>query len=174
MKVEVVPHDPIWRSKFEDESKLIALALGDNVVTIHHIGSTSIPNIYAKPIIDMLVQVKDIAKLDEQSSAMTALGYEIMGEFGIPGRRFFRKDNETGTRTHHVHIFEFNLSEVQRHLAFRDYMIAHPDDAHKYSELKRKLAKQYPEDLRGYVDGKDGFIKEMEKRAIEWKETQQS
>jgi GrpB-like predicted nucleotidyltransferase (UPF0157 family) len=169
MKVEVVPHDPTWHSKFEEEAKLIALVLGDNVVDIHHIGSTSIPTIYAKPIIDILVQVQDIAKIDEQSSAMTALGYEIMGEFGIPGRRFFRKHNEQGIRTHHVHIFKINVFEVQRHLAFRDYMIAHLDDALKYSNLKRELAQQHPEDIEGYVNGKDGFIKEMERKAIEWK-----
>ncbi|MBD2353028.1 GrpB family protein [Tolypothrix sp. FACHB-123] len=168
MKVEVVPHDSTWRSQFEDEAKLIALAFGDNVIDIQHIGSTAIPTIYAKPIIDILVQVKDIAKVDEQSSAMTALGYEIMGEFGIAGRRFFRKHNDQGIRTHHVHIFQINVSEVQRHLAFRDYMIAHPEDALKYSDLKRGLAKQYPEDMEGYVNGKDGFIKEMERKAIAW------
>lgn len=169
MKVEVVPHDPTWRSKFEVEAKLIALALGDNVVDIQHIGSTSIPSIYAKPIIDILVQVKDIAKIDEQCSAMTALGYKNMGEFGIPGRCFFRKHNEQGIRTHHVHIFNIDVTEIQRHLAFRDYMIAHPEDAIKYSDLKRELAKQYPDDIEGYVNGKDGFIKEMERKAIEWK-----
>jgi GrpB-like predicted nucleotidyltransferase (UPF0157 family) len=172
MKVEVVPHDPTWRVKFEDESKLIALALGENVIVIHHIGSTSIPNIYAKPIIDMLVEVKDITKVDEQNSAMAALGYKAMGEFGLPGRRFFRKYDETGKRTHHVHTFEINVSEVQRHLAFRDYMIANPEYANRYSDLKRKLAQQYPDDIDGYMDGKDGFIKDMEKRAIEWKRSQ--
>jgi GrpB-like predicted nucleotidyltransferase (UPF0157 family) len=174
MKVEVVPHDPSWRSKFEDEAKQVALALGENVVIIHHIGSTSIPHIYAKPIIDMLVEVKDITKVDADNSAMEALGYKVMGEFGLPGRRFFRKYDQTGKRTHHVHVFEINISEVQRHLAFRDYMIAHPEYANKYSELKRQLAKQYPEDIDGYMDGKDGFIKDMEKRAIEWKRSQKS
>ncbi|BAY93243.1 MULTISPECIES: GrpB family protein [unclassified Tolypothrix] len=174
MKVEVVPHDATWSVKFEEEAKRIALALGDNVVAIHHIGSTSIPNIYAKPIIDLLVQVKDLAKLDQQCSAMIALGYEAMGEFGLPGRRFFRKDNEAGTRTHHVHIFVFDIFEVQRHLAFRDYMIAHPDDALKYSDLKRQLAKQFPQDIQGYVNGKDGFVKEMERKALEWKRSQQT
>ncbi|MBD2210884.1 GrpB family protein [Calothrix sp. FACHB-156] len=173
MKVEVVPHDPTWSVKFEEEAKLVALALGENVVAIHHIGSTSIPNIYAKPIIDLLVQVKDLAKLDQQCSVMIALGYQAMGEFGLPGRRFFRKDNEAGTRTHHVHIFEFDVCEVQRHLAFRDYMIAHPDDALKYSDLKRQLANQFPQDIQGYVDGKDGFVKEMERKALEWKRSQQ-
>jgi GrpB-like predicted nucleotidyltransferase (UPF0157 family) len=167
MKVEVVPHNPSWRSKFEDESQQIALALGENVITIHHIGSTSIPNIYAKPIIDFLVEVHDIAKIDKQSSAMEALGYEVMGEFGIPGRRYFRKENE-GMRTHHIHTFEVNSPDIIRHLAFRDYMIAHPEAAQKYSELKRQLAKQYPDDINAYMDGKDSFIKEMQQKALVW------
>jgi GrpB-like predicted nucleotidyltransferase (UPF0157 family) len=85
-KVEVVPHDLKWRDAFEIESKSVAHALGENVVTIHHIGSTAIPNIYAKPIIDLLVEVKNITDVDGQSSAMESLGYEVMGEFGIPDR----------------------------------------------------------------------------------------
>lgn len=168
MKVEVVPHDSTWHSKFEDESKLITPTLGDNLVKIHHIGSTSIPGIYAKPIIDILVEVKDITKVDEQNSAIAVFGYEAMGELGIPGRRYFRKHIED-KRTHHIHIFEVNSPEIERHLAIRDYMIAHPEDAQKYSELKRKLAKEYPEDIEGYMDGKDGFIKEFESRALAWK-----
>ena len=168
MKVEVVPHNPTWHGKFDDESKYVALTLGENVVAIHHIGSTAIPHIYAKPIIDLLVEVENITKVDDCSLGMEALGYEVMGEFGIPGRRYFRKDNETGTRTHHVHTFTARSPEVEQHLAFRDYMIAHPEDAQKYSELKRKLAKQYANDIIGYMDGKDGFIKEMQKKALVW------
>ncbi|HEY9799365.1 MAG TPA: GrpB family protein [Leptolyngbyaceae cyanobacterium] len=167
MKVEVVPHDAAWRSKFADESNLITPALGDNLVMIHHIGSTSIPGIYAKPIIDILVEVKDITEVDQQNAAMTALGYEAMGEFVIPGRRYFRK-HIASQRSHHVHIFAADSPEVERHLAFRDYMIAHPEYAQKYSELKRELAKLYPEDIYGYMDGKDGFIKEMERKALAW------
>ncbi|MGL5878509.1 MAG: GrpB family protein [Xenococcaceae cyanobacterium] len=168
-KVEVLPHDPNWQHKFESESKLVIQALGENVVMVHHIGSTAIPKIYAKPIVDMLVEVNDITQVDKYNSAMEALGYEVMGEFGISGRRYFRKDNKMGVRTHHVHIFEVNSKEVERHLAFRDYMVAHPEDAQKYSELKRRLAKQYPNDINGYMDGKDGFIKEMESLALEWR-----
>lgn len=169
MKVEVVPYNSSWRSQFEAESKQVALAFGENIVNIHHIGSTSIPNIHAKPIIDMLVEVKDIAKVDEQNLAMEALGYEAMGEFGISGRRYFRKENEIGIRTHHVHAFEVNSPEIIRHLAFRDYMIAHPEAAQQYSELKCQLAKQYPNDIYGYMDGKDSFIKETERKALEWR-----
>jgi GrpB-like predicted nucleotidyltransferase (UPF0157 family) len=90
--VEVVPHDWKWRDAFASESKSVAEALGENVVTVHHIGSTAIPNIYAKPIIDLLVEVKDIIKVDEHSSFMELLGYQVMGEFGISGRRYFRNN----------------------------------------------------------------------------------
>jgi GrpB-like predicted nucleotidyltransferase (UPF0157 family) len=93
IRVEVVPHNPTWRNEFERESKQVTLALGENVVAVHHIGSTAIPNIYAKPVIDLLVEVKNITQVDERNYAMEALGYEAMGEFGIPSRRYFRKDN---------------------------------------------------------------------------------
>lgn len=168
-KVEVVPHDPQWRDAFEAEAKQVAAALGANLVAVHHIGSTAIPNIYAKPIIDLLAEVRDIAEVDGRSSAMESLGYEVMGEFGIPGRRFFRKDNRKGTRTHHIHAFEAGSAGGERHLAFRDYMIAHPGDALEYSELKRKLAQEHPQSIDGYMDGKDGFIKEIDRRAAQWR-----
>ena len=167
-KVEVVPHNPAWRVTFLEDSKQIVLAMGENVVTIDHIGSTAIPNIYAKPIIDFLIEVKDIAKVDDRNPAMTALGYEAMGEFGIPDRRFFLKNSASGKRTHHLHTFEAASPEIKRHLAFRDYTIAHPEVAQKYSELKRELAKTYPEDIQGYMNGKNGLIKEVKKKALEW------
>jgi GrpB-like predicted nucleotidyltransferase (UPF0157 family) len=88
-----------------------------------------------------------------------------MGEFGVAGRRYFRKDSSEGTRTHQVHVFETGSDEVRRHLAFRDHMIAHPNDAREYSELKRKLAVEHAENADGYMDGKDGFIKEIDRRA---------
>ena len=171
-KVEVVPHDPRWRNAFEAEAKRVGAALGENVVAIHHIGSTAIPNIYAKPVVDLLVEVRDITEVDGQSSAMESLGYEVMGEYGIPDRRYFRKDNREGIRTHQIHAFETGSAEVERHLAFRDYMIAHPGDAQRYSELKMKLAEEHPQSIDGYMDGKDGFIKEMDRRAARWRTSQ--
>ena len=167
-KVGVVPHNPRWRDAFEAEARHVDVALADNVVAVHHIGSTAIPNIYAKPIIDLLVEVRDITEVDARSSAMESLGYEVMGEYGIAGRRYFRKDDEQGTRTHHIHAFEVGSAEVERHLAFRDYMIAHPEDAYRYSELKRKLAEDHPQSMDAYMDGKDAFIKEMDRRAAQW------
>lgn len=171
-EVEVVPHDPRWRDAFEREAKRVAAALSGNVVAVHHIGSTAIPHIYAKPVVDMLVEVKDITDVDGQSSAMQSLGYEVMGEYGIPGRRYFRKDNQAGFRTHHVHAFEAGSAQIERHLAFRDYMIAHPEDAREYSDLKRELAQEHPQSMDAYMDGKDGFIKEIDRKAARWRAPQ--
>lgn len=98
---------------------------------------------------------------------MAALGYTAMGEYGLPGRRYFRRDNDAGMRTHHVHTFQLGSSEVVRHLAFRDFMRANPDCAQQYSDLKRSLAAQYPDDIDGYMDGKDEFVKAIEQRAME-------
>jgi GrpB-like predicted nucleotidyltransferase (UPF0157 family) len=171
-KVEVLPHNPNWRSLFETESKQIASALGENVVEIHHIGSTSIETIYAKPIIDILVEVSSIVKLDRQNSAMRSLGYQCMGEFGIKDRRFFLKDNLAGIRTHHIHVFEVDSAQAIRHLTFRSYLNSHLEDAQAYSTLKQSLANKYPSDIEAYMDGKSGFIQEIDRQAAEWRRQQ--
>lgn len=103
--VEVVPPNPHWRSQFEAEATAIALILRETLIALHHIGSTSIPGIYAKPIIDLLAEVRDLEQVDAQNSALESLGYVAMGAYGIPGRRYFRKDNSAGVRTHHLHNF---------------------------------------------------------------------
>jgi GrpB-like predicted nucleotidyltransferase (UPF0157 family) len=167
-KVEVVPYDSRWPEEFQVESKQVKDALGENVAAIHHIGSTAIPGTYAKPIIDMLVEVKDLAIIDVQNNSMESLGYEAMGEFGIPDRRFFRKNNPAGVRTHHIHSFLLDSAQIQRHVAFRDYMIAYLEDSQAYGELKRRLAIEYPTNIDGYMDGKDEFIKEIDERAAKW------
>lgn len=171
-KVEVVPYDSKWREAFEVESKLVTDALGENVIAIHHIGSTAIPGIYAKPIIDLLVEVKDIVKVDGQTLSMELLSYEVMGEYGIPGRRYFRKSSQEGVRTHHVHTFKVGSEHVECHLAFRDYMIARPEDAQSYSELKRGLAREHSTNIDRYVNGKEEFVKEMNQKAVQWRTLQ--
>jgi GrpB-like predicted nucleotidyltransferase (UPF0157 family) len=162
MNLKVVPHDSRWREEFEREAALIFETLRDNVIAIHHIGSTAIPGIYAKPVIDILIEVSDISHLNDKG--MESLGYEVMGEFGIPGRRYFRKDDRDGTRTHQVHTFQTGSDHLRRHLAFRDHMISDPKDALAYSDMKRKLAAEHPDDAEAYMDGKDDFIKEIDRR----------
>ncbi len=165
MRIYMVPHNPHWRQEFENEAQRIMGALGENVVTVHHIGSTAIPNIYAKPVIDVLLVVRDHSDLDAKQAAMKALGYDALGELGIPTRRYFRRDNALGDRTHQVHAFEAGSPQIARHLTFRDYMIAHPEAAQAYSELKRRLAAEHSTDIEAYMDGKDAFIQEIDRRA---------
>ena len=167
-KVEVVPPSPAWPVAFQQAAQDIAVALEDTVIAIHHIGSTAIPDIYAKPIIDLLIEVAELERVDACQAAMTALGYQAMGEYGIPGRRYFRRDNAAGVRTHHVHAFAADTDQVRRHLAFRDYLVAHPAAAQEYSELKRRLAQAHPTDIEQYMDGKHDFIQTIDQRAAQW------
>ena len=162
-EIKVVPYDPEWPNLFKIEADRIAAVLDQQVVAIHHIGSTAIPNISAKPIIDMLVVVQDIEKIDDFNEEMTKQGYRPRGERGIPGRRFFIKGDDAN-RTHHIHIFQTGNPEIERHLNFRDYMIAHPEEAQAYGRLKEELTQRFPHDIEGYMAGKDGFIKEIEKK----------
>jgi GrpB-like predicted nucleotidyltransferase (UPF0157 family) len=173
MKVHVAPYDPSWPAKFTSEAECIRAALGSMAVAVHHIGSTAIPGIFAKPIIDMLLEVEDIQAFDALSSALTELGYEAKGEFGIPGRRYFRKESTEGMRTHQIHAFEKGSPASERHLAFRDYMIGQPAIAQSYSLLKQQLAASHPDDIEAYMDGKDSFVKEHEAKAITWKKDAQ-
>ena len=167
MRVRMVPHDPNWRQEFRQEAGRISAAAGSNAVAVHHVGSTAIPGIYAKPVIDLLLVIQDLAALDEKQLEMEALGYEARGEYGIAGRRFFRRDDKHGDRTHQVHAFEDGSPQIARHLAFRDYMIAHPETAQEYSDLKRELVAQHPNDIEAYMDGKNEFIQEVDKRAAQ-------
>jgi len=166
--VTVVPHDARWSCLFEEEAYELATIFGEEVVQVHHIGSTAIPGIYAKPIVDVLVEVRDIEKIEACDQQMAERGYFPKGEFGIHGRRFFIKGNE-GRRTHHVHVFQVGDAEAERHLAFRDYLRVHPEEAQAYSRLKQHLASRFPNDIDSYMDGKDDWIKETERKARAWK-----
>jgi GrpB-like predicted nucleotidyltransferase (UPF0157 family) len=170
--VNVVPYSDMWTQLFQTESDRIGYALGNVVTHIHHIGSTAIPGIQAKPIIDILIEVCETLELDIRSQAMRELGYEVLGEFGIPGRRYYRKGNVQGIKTHHLHAFQVDDSNIARHLAFRDYMIAHSAVAREYGSLKQELAQAHSDDFEAYIDGKDEFIKVHEKRAVAWWPTQ--
>jgi GrpB-like predicted nucleotidyltransferase (UPF0157 family) len=171
MKVIITAPQPDWALQFASEAVPITSALGQIGHTLHHIGSTAITGIWAKPIIDMLLEVDDLAALDEQSDAtqrLRALGYEALGAFGIEGRRYFRKTRADQIRTHHLHAFARGSSGAQRHLAFRNYMNAHPDAAQAYSALKQQLATAHADDIDAYMDGKQSFVRRHEALALAW------
>lgn len=167
-KIEVMDYNPKWENMFNTEAKVIKNILGKNCIVVHHIGSTSIKGLRAKPIIDIMPVVKDITLVNAYNAAFETLGYECKGEFGITGRRFFIKGGDN--RTHHIHIFEeSNKKDIERHIAVRDYLRGHPNDAAEYALLKEELAEKFMYNSEGYCNGKDAFMKELEQKAIEWK-----
>ena len=165
MKIEVVEHDPEWAEAFDSEKKLLQEKLGKAVSRIHHIGSTSVKNLAAKPVIDIMLEVESLESIDLLTPVIEAIGYEAMGEFGIPGRRYFRKGKSK--RTHQIHAFKSGDANIERHLAFRDYLKAHPAILQEYGRLKKGLAETCS-DMDSYCDGKDAFIKKYEAIALEW------
>ena len=120
--------------------------LGSNLVRIEHIGSTSIPGLHAKPIIDLLPLVRQIEDVDPLEASLETAGYNWYGEYGLSGRRYLNRDDEAGsTRIANIHIYAINHPEADRHLAFRDYLRAHPDVVAEYAALKQRCAAQNPE-----------------------------
>lgn len=166
MKVEVVKYNPEWSEIYNSEKVKLNESLGGLIKSIHHIGSTSIPGLAAKPIIDIIIEVCSLDTLDNSIPVMESLGYEVKGEFGIPGRRYYRKGGSN--RTHQIHAFKVGDANIKRHIAFRDYLKSHPDVMLEYASLKMALAKRFDNDVDGYCDGKDDFVKHHESKAIEW------
>lgn len=166
--VLVVEHDPAWAGGFAKEVAAIHARLGADRIRLHHIGSTSVPGLMAKPILDLLGEVADLEAIDAASAQFEALGYEVMGELGIPGRRYFRKMDAAGQRTHHLHVFEAGSAHAERHLAFRDYLRTHPEVAADYGALKRRLIAEGRGDWDAYIDGKDAFVQRIEAEAEAW------
>ncbi|PQO40987.1 GrpB family protein [Blastopirellula marina] len=166
--IEVVPADPQWPQAFQAEAARIAEVLSGNLIRAHHIGSTAVPHLAAKPVIDILLEVTDVAALDAQDHAMEQLGYTPRGELGIPGRRFYLRG--LIRRTHHIHAFAAGSQDVRRHLAFRDYLIAHSDVAKQYAGLKQQCAQACDNDNEKYCAGKHAFVVEHQDKALAWYE----
>lgn len=146
----------------------IERALPDVSILLHHIGSTAVPGLLAKPIIDLFGVVADLREIDASAAVVESLGYVVMGSFGIEGRRYFRKLNSNGERTHHLHIFTPGSPHIERHLAFRDYLKAHPETAAEYAAIKQKLVLEVGGSWDAYLDGEEPFIRSTQKAAISW------
>jgi GrpB-like predicted nucleotidyltransferase (UPF0157 family) len=162
--ISVVDYDSSWPVRFDAEAAVLYRTLGHVAHAIHHIGSTAVPGLAAKPIIDILMEAADLSQIDALNERMVGIGYIPKGEYGIPGRRYFQKGGED--RTHHLHVFARGDFNVVRHLAFRDYLRGHPDIAREYGELKRAVAKTCENDIERYCDGKDAYVKRIEAIAI--------
>ncbi len=120
-KLEICEYDCIWKEIFDNEKEMLREILFEDLLQIYHIGSTAVSTLYAKPIIDILIVVKDIKRIDKYNEKMSEIGYLAKGENGIINRRYFEKGGDQ--RTHHVHIYEKDDSNIIRHIAFRDYLL---------------------------------------------------
>ncbi len=165
--VDVVPYRDDWPAQFKKEADALRHIFQDQLVSIYHFGSTAIPGTSAKPIIDIMLTVRQIESADELTPRLAALGYHAVGEYGISGRRFFYKGTED-LRSHHLHIYQYDNPHILRHIAFRDYMRSHPISARQYSRLKEQLALQFQDDMDSYITGKSDFVKEQEQQALTW------
>lgn len=154
--ITVEDYNASWAKCFQSEKVQLQNCLGLNAVAIHHIGSTSVLGLAAKPIIDLLVEVKSLAQLSEKYAELAALGYQGKGENGIVGRQYFQKGGVE--RSHHLHAFQRGNVYAVKHLLFRNYLRKHPDVALQYGELKKILVKQCDNNMELYMQGKNSFI----------------
>jgi NAD-dependent deacetylase len=164
--VEVVASDPRWPRLYDEEAARIVEALGDVVVEVEHMGSTAVPGLAAKPVIDISVGLRTLELSAEQIAALEGLGYEYLGEFGLPGRLYFRKRPER--RTHQLHAVKWDGEHWHRHRAFREYLRARPAEAARYGEFKQELAREVDHDWREYTERKESFMNELFARAWRW------
>lgn len=162
--VNLSEYSPDWEKQFEYEEKRILDVVGDKVIGIEHIGSTSIKGLEAKPIIDIIVGIQNLDEVPNFISPLNDIGYEYVPKLELIDRRFFRK-GLWGQGTCHLHICEFNNSEWIEKLLFRDYLRLHPQAAAEYATLKRELAHKYQFDRPTYTKKKEPFIKTIIEKA---------
>jgi len=162
--VSVVPYDASWPNRFDAERDQLAVAIGDRVVAgIHHVGSTSVPGLDAKPVIDILVGVRDLDSSRACFGQLAALGY-LYAPYRTEEMHWFCKPHPS-RRTHHLHLVPANSQRFRDELAFRDYLRANRTTAQEYASLKRQLAATLRHDREAYTEAKAGFIREVLDRA---------
>lgn len=173
-EVSVVPYDPAWPRTFEEEKRHLLDCLPSELIRrIEHFGSTAIPGLAAKPIVDVLVEVASLEETKARiAPVLEAQGYDYFwrathGEDGPPFYAWFIKRDSAGVRTHHVHMVESDFEHWDR-LLFRDYLIGHPEMAKEYEALKLALARDYPNDRVAYTNGKTEFVVRVTQVAKEY------
>lgn len=160
-EVVIVDYNPSWPDQFAEEAGRIKEAVGPALVAVEHVGSTAIPGLAAKPVLDILAGVTSLDAGRAAVPALEALGYECRGENGIPGRLYFRKGTVQHRHTHHLHMVELGHEQWAPMLAFRDTLRAHPETARQYEQLKRDLAVRFRDNRPAYTDGKADFVQKV-------------
>ena len=164
--VIVTKYDPLWVKQFDKFRYVFSAALGDLVVAIEHIGSTSVPGLDAKPIIDIDIVISSMAAFDRVEEVLNHLGYSHIGDCGVAGREAFvgasnlapTDGSDRAWPKHHLYVCRIMSRELRRHLVFRDWLRANPKGRVAYGTLKRGLAKRHPHDADAYCEGKTAFV----------------
>lgn len=164
--VELVDYDEQWNEEYKKEEELLKSVLADKIIEIHHIGSTSIRGLKAKPVIDILVVIKSLEEISEIETMLKPYDYENRGQQGVSDRYFFAKGPEDA-RSHYVHFVEPNSNTYYNQVYFKKYLLEHPEYIKKYCDLKQELATKYADKRPKYTKGKNDFITNVIKLAKE-------
>jgi GrpB-like predicted nucleotidyltransferase (UPF0157 family) len=165
--IRIVEPDPAWPALAAEELRRIGSALGDVAVRLEHVGSTAVPGLAAKPILDLQLSVVSIERRDAYVAPLERLGYLFVPDPASPDFHLFARPPER-PRTHHLHVCEAGSQHEHRHLAVRDFLRTQPDEAARYAALKRELAATHPQDRLAYIAGKDDYVGALEARAVAW------
>lgn len=165
--VRIVQHDPAWMRQADEELRRIGEALGPLAVRLEHVGSTAVPGLAAKPILDLQLSVASMEPRAGYIGPLERLGYLFAPDPDSPDFHFFAKPPER-PRTHHLHVCEAGGSHELRHLAVRDFLREHGHEAARYAALKRELVKRHPQDRLRYMAGKEQYVTDLERRAVVW------
>jgi len=157
--VKIIPYQKKWSEEFEREKARILEVCGDRVIAIEHIGSTSVPNLSAKPIIDIAVGIKRLKDAEELLKPLDKIGYHFYKQF--QRQRLFVAKGPDENRSHYLHIMRYKGAKWEADQLFRNYLHTHPNEIKRYSKLKEKLAMEYTSDRQSYSDGKNDFIKSI-------------
>lgn len=159
--VIVLPYDPKWKFDFEDIKQELVSSIGDLVIGVEHVGSTSVEGLSAKPIIDIDVVIKGYSVFDCVVSRLKNIGYTYEGNLGIKDREAFKYSDKPYLQTHHLYVCPQYSKELLRHIKFRDFLRNNPDAVKKYSDIKEKAAKLFPNDIEKYMEYKSHCIEEL-------------
>lgn len=165
MQVKMVPHDPMWKIEFRKMRDIIYSVWKEAVIDVQHVGSTAVPGIHAKPILDVAVVLKDLEAIDIE--AMQREGFTYMGKRTESGdRQLFIQYVDDQIALSHIHCYGPDAEDYRFLIGFRDYLIAHPEAAKEYDQIKRNLAEVYGNDRFAYSDGKRAFIEAIIKKMM--------
>lgn len=159
--VVVLPYDEAWKKDFEEIKAELMAVLDGLVLSVEHVGSTSVPGLAAKPIIDIDVIIEDTDCFEKVKTALETIGYQHEGDLGIPGREAFKYHGKEHLRKHHLYVCAKDSDELKRHLSFRDYLRTHPEAVKEYGRIKEEGARLYPNDIDSYIEYKAPFIENI-------------